>query len=262
MTENTNFKSGHSEVNGLKMYYEIYGQGKPLVLIHGGGSTIETSFGNIIPLLLKSRQVIAMELQAHGHTGDRNTDLTFEQDADDIAKLLDNLQIKKADFLGFSNGGHTAIEVALRYKTIVDKIILASTFYKRDAVVPQFWDGFDTATLEMMPKVLQKGYLKANNDGKGLLNMFQKDVQRMKTFKGWTDEQIKSITAKTLIINGNNDVGSIEHAVQMYRLFPNSELAILPGGHGTYIGAVESIPKGEWTMKYVAELIEEFIDKP
>jgi pimeloyl-ACP methyl ester carboxylesterase len=262
MTENTKFKRGYSEVNGLKMYYEIYGQGKPIVLIHGGGSTIETSFGNIIPLLLKSRQVIAMELQAHGHTCDRNTDLTFEQDADDIAKLLDNLQIKKADFLGFSNGGHTAIEVALRYKTIVDKIILASTFYKRDAVVPQFWDGFDTTTLEMMPKVLQKGYLKANNDEKGLLNMFQKDVQKMKAFKGWTDEQMKSITAKTLIINGNNDVGSIEHAVQMYRILPNCELAILPGGHGTYLGTIESIPNGEWTMKYVVELIEGFIDKP
>ena len=93
MTGNTNFKSGYSEVNGLNMYYEIHGEGKPLVLIHGGGSTIETSFGNIIPLLSKSRQIIAMELQAHGHTGDRETALTFEQDADDIAKLLGNLQL-------------------------------------------------------------------------------------------------------------------------------------------------------------------------
>ncbi|ABG58571.1 alpha/beta fold hydrolase [Cytophaga hutchinsonii] len=261
MTENTNFKSGYSEVNGLKMYYEIHGEGKPLVLIHGGGSTIKTSFGNILPLLLKSRQIIVMELQAHGHTGDRETDLTFEQDADDVAKLLENLQITKADFLGFSNGGHTTIEIALRHKKIVDKILLASAFYKRDAVVPEFWDGFDSATLEMMPKVLQEGYLKANDDEKGLLNMFKKDVQKMKDFKGWTDEQMKSITAKTLIINGNNDVGSIEHAVEMYRILPNCELAILPGGHGTYLGAIESLPNGEWTMKYVAELIEEFFDK-
>jgi pimeloyl-ACP methyl ester carboxylesterase len=261
MTENTNFKKGYSEVNGLKMYYEIYGQGKPLVLIHGGGSTIETSFGNIIPLLLKNRLVIAMELQAHGHTGDRNSDLTFEQDADDVAKLLENLQIKKADFLGFSNGGQTAIEVALRHKTIVDKIVLASAFYKREAIAPQFWDGFDAATVEMVPKLLQNGYLKANNDIKGLLNMFQKDVQRMKVFKGWTEEQMKSITAKTLIINGNNDVASVEHAVQMYRILPNCELAILPGGHGTYLGAIESIPDGVWSMKYVAELFEEFFDR-
>jgi pimeloyl-ACP methyl ester carboxylesterase len=260
MADNKNFKSGYSDVNGLMMYYEIYGQGKRLVLIHGGGSTIETSFGNIIPLLAKNRQIIGVELQAHGHTNDRSTDLTFEQDADDVVRLLENLQITKADFLGFSNGGHTAIEIALRHENIVDKIILASTFYTRDAVVPQFWEGFAMATLEMMPKVLQEGYLKANNDREGLLNMFNKDVQRMKVFKGWTEEQIKSIKARTLVINGNNDVGSVEHAVQMYRIIPNCELAILPGGHGTYLGAIDALENGKWTMQYVAHLFESFLD--
>jgi pimeloyl-ACP methyl ester carboxylesterase len=259
MTVN-NFKSGYSEVNGLKMYYEIYGEGKPLVLIHGGGSTIETSFGNIIPLLSKSRQVIAIELQAHGHTNDRNTDLTFEQDADDVAKLLQNLGVNKADFLGFSNGGHTVIEIALRHGNIVDKIILASTFYKRDAAGPQFWEGFDTATLDVMPKILREGYLKAHNNKQGLLNMFNKDVQRMKTFKSWTDEQMTSISATTLVINGNEDVGSLEHAVEMYRTIPNCKLAILPGGHGTYLGAIESLPDGKWTMQYIADLLLEFLD--
>jgi pimeloyl-ACP methyl ester carboxylesterase len=84
-SDSSTFKNGYSEVNGLKMYYEIYGQGKPLVLVHGGGSTIQTSFEKIIPLLSKNRKVIAVELQAHGRTNDRNADLTFEQDADDIA---------------------------------------------------------------------------------------------------------------------------------------------------------------------------------
>src|SRR6476469_3530124 len=99
MAGNSNFKSGYSDVNGLKMYYEIYGQGRPLVLLHGGGSTIETSFGRLIPLLAKQRQLIGVELQAHGHTNDRNTALTFEQDAADVATLLKNLAIAKADFL-------------------------------------------------------------------------------------------------------------------------------------------------------------------
>ena len=89
------FESGYSEVNGIRMYYEICGEGKPLVLIHGGGSTIQTTFGRIIPLLAKNRQIIAVELQAHGHTNDRNRDLTFVQDADDVAKLLENLKISK-----------------------------------------------------------------------------------------------------------------------------------------------------------------------
>ena len=260
MTDN-NFRSGYSEVNGLNMYYEVYGQGKPLVLIHGGGSTIETSFGNLIPMLANNRQIIGVELQAHGHTNDRNTDLSFEQDADDVATLLNNFGIAKADFLGFSNGGQTTIEIALRHPHLINKIILASAFYKRTAVPRQFWDGFDGVTLDMMPEVLKEGYLKANNSEAGLLNMFNKDVQRMKMFRGWTDEQMRSIQVPALVINGNNDVGSVQHAVEMYRIIPNCELAIFPGGHGTYLGTIESLDNGKLPGFNAVELIEEFLNK-
>ncbi|WP_205573276.1 alpha/beta fold hydrolase [Flavisolibacter nicotianae] len=259
MTDSYSIKSGYSNVNGLDMYYEIHGQGKPLLLIHGGGSTIETSFGRIIPLLAKNRQVIGVELQAHGHTADRDTPLTFKQDADDVAALLQNLEIAKADILGFSNGGHTAIELAIRHPKMINKLILASTFYKREAVVPQFWEGFERATLESMPTVLAEGYLKANPDEAGLLNMFNRDVQRMKDFTGWTDEQLQSIQAQTLVINGSKDVGSPEHAVAMYRLLPNCELAIFPGGHGAYLGTIETLESGKWSSFNATCLIDEFL---
>lgn len=260
MTDN-NFQNGYSQVNGLQMYYEIYGQGRPLVLIHGGGSTIETSFGKIIPLLVKHRQIIGVELQAHGHTNDRDTDLSFQQDADDVAALLNNLEITKSDFLGFSNGGHTTIEIALRHPQLINKIILASAFYKRSAVSQQFWEGFNRATLDVMPQALKEGFLKANNSEADLLNMFNKDVRKMKAFKDWTDEQMKSIKAPALIINGNNDVGSIEHAVEMYRVIPHCELAIFPGGHGPYLGTIESLDNGKLPGFNAVELIEEFLNK-
>src|SRR5260221_11258563 len=96
-------KKGYAPVNGLNMYFEIYGKGTPLVLIHGGGSTIQTSFGRVIIEFAKSTQVIAVELQAHGHTGDIERPETFEQDADDIVALLNYLKIENADFFGFSN---------------------------------------------------------------------------------------------------------------------------------------------------------------
>lgn len=255
-----NFTSGYSDVNGLKMYYEIHGHGKPLLLIHGGGSTIQTSFGNIIPLLAKQRQIIAIDLQAHGRTNDRDSDLTFEQDADDIAVLLANLQISKVDILGFSNGGQTTIEIALRHPDLINKIIIASAFYKRDAVVSQFWEGFDQASLKDMPVALQEGFLLVNNSKEGLMNMFNKDVQRMKVFQGWSEDQIRSIKAPALIINGNNDVGSVEHAVEMYRIIPHCQLAILPGTHGSYMGTIESLENGEWSQHYVVDLIEQFLD--
>lgn len=97
-------KSGYSDVNGIKMYYEIHGEGEPLVLLHGGGSTIQSSFGRILPQLAKYNCVIAVELQNHGRSGGRNIPETFEQDADDVAMLLHNLKIEKATFFGFSNG--------------------------------------------------------------------------------------------------------------------------------------------------------------
>src|SRR5690242_20456530 len=109
-------KSGYAPTGSLQLYYEIHGEGKtPLLLIHGGGSTIGTSFSKLLPLLKKNRQVIAVEMQAHGHTEDIDRDLTFEQDADDIAALLQHLQIQKADILGFSNGGSTTLQVAVRH---------------------------------------------------------------------------------------------------------------------------------------------------
>src|SRR5690349_12450150 len=106
---NTPHNSAYATVNGLKMYYEVYGAGEPLILIHGGGSTIQTSFEKIIPRLARHHEVIAMELQAHGRTADRKADLSFKQDAEDVVALMKKLNIKKADILGFSNGGQTAI---------------------------------------------------------------------------------------------------------------------------------------------------------
>jgi pimeloyl-ACP methyl ester carboxylesterase len=91
--------------------------------------------------------------------------------------------------------------------------------------------------------------------------MFNKDVQRMKNFKGWTDEQMKSIQAPALVINGTNDVGSAEHAVEMYRIIPNGELAIFPGGHGAYLGAAESLEGKEMSKFNAVPLIEEFLNK-
>src|ERR1700761_6270138 len=121
----------YANVNGIKMYYEIHGSGQPLVLLHGGGSTIKTTFGTILPELAKTHKVIAVELQAHGHTGDRNAPESFEQDADDIAALLNQLSIPKADILGFSNGGQTTLQLATKHPDKVNKIIVASAFYKK-----------------------------------------------------------------------------------------------------------------------------------
>lgn len=255
------FKCGYSKVNGLKMYYEIYGQGKPLVLIHGGGSTIQTNFEKIIPLLAKNRKVVAVELQAHGRTNDRNTDLSFEQDADDIATLLKNLNIDKADFFGFSNGGTTTLQIAIRHPEIVDKIILGSALAKRNGVPDWFWDFMEQAKLENMPEQLKVGYKKVAADTNGLQVMHDRDAKRMVNFKDIPDEQIKSIKVPALIINGVKDVITPEHAVELHNQITNSELAIIQGGHGEYIGEITTLKPDFKESDLVVPIIEKFLNK-
>jgi pimeloyl-ACP methyl ester carboxylesterase len=252
------FTNGFEDVNGLKMYYEIYGEGNPLVLIHGGGSTIQTSFEKIIPGLSRNHKVIGVELQAHGRTSDRDKPLSFQQDADDVAALLSKLGIKKADVLGFSNGGNTTMQLAIRHPEIVDNIVVASAFYKRNGMAPGFWDFMKKGTINDMPNSLKESFLKVTPDSAKLQNLFEKCSQRMLQFVDWNDAQLKSIKAKTLIVNGDTDVATTEHIVAMHRLIAGSELLIIPGGHGEYMGEI-SFANTEKNVAAFVSLIEDFL---
>ena len=258
-------KSGYASVNGLKMYYEVHGNDSikpPLVLIHGGGSTITTTFGTILPLLEKNRKLIAVELQGHGHTADINRPESFQQDADDVAALLQQLKIKQADFFGFSNGASTALQIGIRHPKIVHKLVVVAGAFKKAGFPLQFWEGMKHATLDNMPAKLKGEYLKVAPNPKDLTAMFNKDLKRMLEFKDWDPKDIQSIQAPTFIINGDQDVVLPEHAVEMFRLIPHAKLAILPGVHGECIGEIESAGKGSALPRLTVAMIEEFLDAP
>ena len=253
--------SGYSEVNGIKMYYEIYGQGKPLVLIHGGGSTIQTTFGRVIPLFSNDRQLICVELQAHGRTGDRNTPISFEQDSEDVAALLKNLNVHKADIFGFSNGGNTALQVAIRHPEVCNKVVAGSVLLKRNGTFPQFWEFMKNGTFDQMPQQYKDAFIKVNPDSTKLITMYQKCADRVINLKDFTDEQIKSIKAPVLLINGDQDVATAEHIVAMSKLIPNCKLAIIPGGHGAYIGEITTLNADYKESEFIIPLIEKFLDE-
>jgi pimeloyl-ACP methyl ester carboxylesterase len=252
----------YATVNGIKMYYEIHGSGSPLILIHGGGSTINTSFGRILPELAKTHRVIALEMQAHGHTGDRDAPETFIQDAADVVELMRQLDIFKADIMGFSNGGQTTIEIGIKYPEKVHKLIIASAFYRKDGAFSGFWDGFAIAKLTDMPQLYRDEFLKIKNNQAALLNMFNKDVQRMKNFKDWPDDDMRSIQAPVLIVAGDRDVLTTEHAVKMSRVLPHARLAIFPGTHGSYMGeALSADPNSKEPLLFVA-VLNDFLAAP
>jgi pimeloyl-ACP methyl ester carboxylesterase len=253
--------SGYASVNGLKMYYEIHGAGSPLVLIHGGGSTIQTTFGRVLPSFAKKYKVIAVELQAHGHTADIDRPLSFAQDADDVAALLKQLNINKADVFGFSNGASTTLQLAIRHPELVNKIIVASTFYNKEGAQSWFWDMMAKPTFEGMPQPLKDAFLKINADTNALHRMYERDVARMQSFPDISEELMKKIKAPAFIIIGDADVVRPEHAVVMYRLLPHSRLAIIPGGHGDYIGEITTA-QDTTIISATISMIEKFLSEP
>ena len=258
----------YATVNGLRMYYELHGDvrggGRPLVLLHGGGSTIETTFGRVLPGLASSRRVIAVELQGHGHTADRAGPLSFAQDADDVAALLRVLGVPPADVFGFSNGANTALELGRRHPRAVRRLVVASGFVTRDAIPAPVWELFrQPPDPARMPPALRDAYLRTAPDPSQLPVQGAKLMQRLNGFRDWTDEEVRSVAAPTLVMVGDADVIRPEHAVWMARVLPRAQLAVFPGAeHGAYLGeASAGVPCVPCIPAAVA-LIARFLDAP
>ncbi|MEV7624591.1 alpha/beta hydrolase [Actinoplanes sp. NPDC089786] len=224
----------------MSLYREVHGQpvagAAPLLLIHGGGSTIETNWGALIPLLVDTRQVIAVELQGHGRTPYAGGTITFENSADEVAAVLRELDIGPVDVLGFSNGGNVALRLAMRHPDLVRRQIVASAFYRRDGLVDGFWDGMAQATLESMPQLYRDADAALNPDPAHQQQLFDLDSGQMRAFQDWPPADLAAITTPTLILAADRDVATNAHTVEMAALIPGARLMIVPGTHGDYLG--------------------------
>ncbi|MGH9886777.1 MAG: alpha/beta fold hydrolase, partial [bacterium] len=251
---------GHLPINGLQMYYEVHGAGggAPLVLLHGGGSTIDSTYGRVLPYFAQHRWVIAVEEQAHGRTSDRDQPERFESSADDVAALLAQLGVTNADVMGFSNGASVALQVALRHRGLVRRLVFASSMTKRAGAAPAFWDGIAHATFEDMPQPLKDAFLAVTPDPKKLRQMYERDIERMRSFRDVPDAEVASVKVPVLIVTGDRDVPTVEHAVELTRLWPQARLLVLPGGHGDYRGELMA-PGGSRSAELTAWLIEQFL---
>ncbi|KMQ68900.1 alpha/beta hydrolase [Chryseobacterium sp. FH2] len=253
-------EKGYRKANGIQIYYEIYGSGKPLVLIHGGGSSILFDYKEVILRLEAKFQLIGIDLQNHGMSEHRDIPETFEQDAHDVAVLLKELSIGRASFWGFSNGGNTVMQIAHLYPELVEKLIVASAFYKRNGMMGGFFEGMMEATLDSMPEPLKINFLNLNPDFSKLENMFDKDSKRMQTFEDWNEDVLKSIQSPVLFISGDKDVMKPEHIVEMWRLVEDSQLMILPATHGSYMMADFEGYADEKLIDFTVSEVEKFLN--
>jgi len=274
MTESTTQRSDamnkssqglYAEVHGLKMYYEIHGAGFPLVLLHGGLSAIDTSFGKILPGLARGRQVIAIEQQAHGHTADIDRPLTYRQMAEDTITLLSHIGIEQADFFGYSIGAGIAIEIAIEHPSMVRKLVAATAIFTASGFHPGVLAGMEALQPEHLAgSPFQEEYARTAPHPQDWPRLIAKVKQLNREFVDWPPEAIAAIKAPTLLIAGDSDIVRLEHVVELFRLLgggvpgdnvglPNSQLAVLPGT--THITLVD---RADWLIS----MITGFLDAP
>lgn len=255
--------TGYAEVGPLRMYHEIRGQGRDLVLLHGGGSTIEATFERVMPLLSGHHRTIAIEQQGHGRTADLDRPFSFEQMADDTAAVLRQLAIGRADVFGFGTGGSVAMQLAVRHPTVIRKLVLASTFVRSDGLVPELRQAFQRpAELAELPPALRDAYLATAPRPQDLQSQADKLRALMREFRDWSADELRRIRAPVLVMSGDQDVVTPEHALEMMRAFPHGQLMILPGLHGAYLGEASTPATSSRVPLLAASIIDEFLAAP
>ena len=255
-------ESGYAEVNGLKMYYEVYGNGKPIVLIHGSFMTIPLNWSQTIPLLAKDRKVIVAEMQGHGRTRDIPRAFSYEGMADDVAGLLTHLKIDRADILGYSMGGGVAFQFAVRHPNRLRRLVILSGTYAHDGWWPDVEASFATFTADMFKgSSIKKQYDSLGNDPDHFPEFVKKVISIDLKPYDWSDD-VKNIQAPMLMAIGDADGVRYEHALELFRAkgggkmgdihgLPKSRLAIVPGT--THIGMMQQ-------TDFLIPMITDFLD--
>jgi pimeloyl-ACP methyl ester carboxylesterase len=256
--------NGYAPVNGLNIYNEIHGEGKPVILLHGAYMTINLNWNEIIPELSKSRKVIAVEIQGHGRTVDIDRPFSYEELADDLAELCKHLQIEKTDVIGYSFGGTVALQFAIKYPALLNRMVITSTTYKYEGWLPevrQMLASFNPDFFDATP--LKPEYERIAPYPGHWKDFVAKFIEFDKQDFNLGEENMKSIKSPVLFIMGDNDGVDKSHVANMYELtggnifgdvagLPKSQLAILPGT--THVSLMMETNK-------LIELINPFLNK-
>jgi pimeloyl-ACP methyl ester carboxylesterase len=257
--------TGYAPVNGLRMYYEIHGNGdgEPLVLLHGSFMTIPNNWTGWIEDLAKSRRVIAVEMQGHGRTADIDRDFSYEHLADDIAALLDSLEIRQADLLGYSMGGGVAMQVAIRHGEKVRRVVSVSAVFRHDGWVQEALDAFPQITADAFKgSPLETDYRALSPTPDKFPNFVRRVIAMDLKPYDFGADALRATRAPFLFIHGDADGVRLDHIAEMFRLKgdeifgdmrPRSEsrLAVLP--NTTHVSLMER-------RDVIIPMVNEFLD--
>jgi pimeloyl-ACP methyl ester carboxylesterase len=246
--------TGYAPVNGLEMYFEIHGEGPPLVLLHGAFGGI-FAWGPILEELATTHRVIAVELQGHGHTADIDRPLSFAQLADDGVALMAHLGFEAADIVGYSMGANTALQIAMRHPERVRKLITISPNYRSDGEYEAVREGISALTPEFLAGTpIEQAYVAVAPDPTNFPVLVDKVKALVGTEYAWPEADLEAITAPTQILIGDSDTVRPEHAIELFRLvgggvpgdmtgLPIAQLAILPSTtHASIVSEHTEVP--------------------
>lgn len=248
---NSEPEAGRVEVNGMQMYYEVSGQGDPLIVLHGAYMNIG-SMGEIIPKLAETHRVYALEFQGHGRTTDIDRPITYPNLADDVAAFMDAVGLEKADVFGYSMGAAAGLQLAIRHPAKVNKLVAASVSYDTAGWQPEFRAFIPQMTVDMFVNgPLEEEYRKLAPNPDGFRALVEKLIALEKEPMDW-EEDVRALEVPVLIITGDADVVTLEHSVALFRLLgggvmgdmgvplPASRLAVMPAtSHTAVIGQTE-----------------------
>ena len=234
------------EVNGMQIYYEVSGEGDPLIVLHGAYMNIKT-MGAIIPKLAETHKVYALEFQGHGRTTDIDRPITYPNLADDVAAFMDAVGLEKADVFGYSMGSAAGLQLAIRHPEKVNRLVAASVAYDVRGWQPEFIDFIPKMTVEMFLELpFAEDFKQLAADREGFPALVEKLIQLEKEPMAW-EEDVKAVKIPVLIIAGDADVATLEHSVALFRLLgggvmgdmgnplPASRLAVMPATSHTAV---------------------------
>jgi pimeloyl-ACP methyl ester carboxylesterase len=253
-TSARHLRGGHLRVGDLDMYYQMQGRGRPLLLLHAGFSTIEASFAGLRPGLISARNTIALEQQAHGRTADLARPLTYEQMVEDTAMALELLRVTDADVFGWSDGGVIALGLALRHPELVRRVAIMGAACTNAGYVA----GFDERMRALRPDEpglasIRESYEQVAPRQEGWPALVEKVKAMYFAFGGWPVAELRKLAAPLLVMVGDRDLVTVDHAVRLHRLVPSGSLAVLPGSdHGV------TVAHADW----IAPMLLDFFEAP
>lgn len=263
----TEVRTGYARAGELSMYYEIHGEGEPLILLHGAYMTTEM-LGPLLSGLTGIRQVVALEQQGHGRTADVDRPLTYEQMADDTAAAMRHLEIDGADVVGYSMGGGIALQLAMRHPAMVRRLVVASASFTSDGMHPTLLEMIPSITPEAFAgSPMEEAYHRIAPDPGNFPQLVEKLKELDAREFSWPRDEVAAIAAPTLIVVGDSDAIRLEHALELFRLrgggvmgdlegLPESQLAVLPGTTHFVPPGFGLLDRTEWLLAMILPFLD------